>query len=177
MAEARIGLDHAGRAANASNVGGMHTHTEHTINILEGTETDHDGSGSGSNPGRGYGVAYFLDRIAADLDAAASAPNATRALQSQIELIRVCIDNARAWKDQIVELELEAVVSEDVAAMQPRLAQAVELADALVNGVDLNGNGQVEPFEGECGLQQISTYGISVGNIDILAGALSEPDA
>src|SRR5690606_39073704 len=106
MAEARIGLDHAERAANATDLGGMHTHTEHTINILNGTHIDHDGSGSGQNPGRGYGIDYFLDRIDADLDSAATAPNATRSVQSQIELIRVCIDNVRMWKDQIIEIEL-----------------------------------------------------------------------
>jgi hypothetical protein len=54
------------------------------------------------------------------------------------------------------------------------LVEASEWADAIVNGVDLNQNGQVEPFEGECGLQQISDYGITVGNITIFAGALPQ---
>jgi hypothetical protein len=152
----------------------MHTHAEHTINIFNGTQLDYDGSGSGSNPGRGYGVTYFLDRIAADLDAAANAPGATRLVQSQIELIRVCIDNALMWKGQIIEIEMAAVISDNVEGVQPALVEANELAGALLNGVDLNENRQVEPFEGECGLQQIATYGISVGNIEIVAGALGE---
>jgi hypothetical protein len=44
----------------------------------------------------------------------------------------------------------------------------------ILDGTDLNGNGQVEPFEGECGLQQISTYSVLLGSINIVQGPLSE---
>jgi hypothetical protein len=76
------------------------------------------------------------------------------------------------WKDQVVELETEVVNADSLESVQAQLGQAGELAAALVEGVDLNGNGQVEPFEGECGLEQISLYGMSVGNMDIVAGPL-----
>jgi len=42
--------------------------------------------------------------------------------------------------------------------------------DALLNGVDLNSNGQIEPFEGECGLQQVADYGVLVGSMAIFQG-------
>ena len=47
----------------------MHTHNEHTINILRGTSVDYNGDGQGQNPGHGYGIAYFTDRIQAKLNA------------------------------------------------------------------------------------------------------------
>jgi serine/threonine protein kinase len=177
VSEATIGQQHAGLAAGATTSGAMHTHAEHTINILNGTLEDYDGDGRGANPGRGFGVMFFLDRILADLNTAASAPTANRALQSQIELIRVCSENARTWKDQIVELETEVSAADNLESVPQQLVEATELADALLNGVDLNENGQVEPFEGECGLQQIAVYGISVGNIDIVAGPLNAADS
>lgn len=173
MSEAAIGQQHAGLAAGATSVGGMHTHAEHTINILNGTLDDYDGDGRGSNPGRGYGVMYFLDQISTRLDAAASAPGTNRTLQSQIELIRVCSANAHTWKDQVVALEQQIVAAASLESVAQQLAQSTELVEALVHGVDLNENGQVEPFEGECGLEQIALYGISVGNIDIVAGPLN----
>ncbi len=171
--EATIGRQHSGLAAGATTVGGMHTHAEHTINILNGTQEDYDGDGRGSNPGRGYGVRFFLDHIVQDLDAAVSADGTSRSLQSQIELIRVCINNANNWTDQIVELESQVVASDSLESVQPQLVESTELAAALIEGVDLNGNGQVDPFEGECGLEQISVYGTSVSNMDIVAGPLT----
>jgi hypothetical protein len=89
----------------------------------------------------------------------------------------VCSENARTWKDQIVELETEVSAADNLESVPQQLVEATELADALLNGVDLNENGQVEPFEGECGLQQIAVYGISVGNIDIVAGPLNAADS
>ena len=44
------------------------------------------------------------------------------------------------------------------------------LAAALIEGTDLNGNGTVDPFEGECGLGQIPVYGIAVANMILHEG-------
>lgn len=172
LEEANIASRHAGLAAEATTAGSLHTHAEHTINILNGTQVDYNNNGRGENPGRGYGIAYFTDRIQSKLDTAANAPEADRLIQSQVELIRVCIVNASHWRDQVVALETQMLTADDLAAVHPQLVDATELADAIISGVDLNRNGQVEPFEGECGLQQIETFGISVGNIAIVSGPL-----
>jgi serine/threonine-protein kinase len=174
LQEAEIAQRHAGLAADSTTAGSMHTHAEHTINILLGTQDDHNGNGRGENPGLGYGVPYFTDRIQQHLDAIANAPTATRAVQSQLELIRVCIVNVRGWMNQVVELETQQLSAEDVAAVHPALVESTNLATAIIEGIDLNQNGQVEPFEGECGLQQINAFGVSVGNIALSAGTLDE---
>jgi serine/threonine protein kinase len=172
LEEATIGSKHAGLAAQATTVGSLHTHAEHTINILNGTKIDYNGNGVGENPGRGYGIAYFTDRIQARLDAVANAPEADRTIQNQVELIRVCLVNVRNWQSQVVSLETQFLSVDDLNAAHAQLVSATGYADAIINGVDLNQNGQIEPFEGECGLKQIETFGISVGNLTIAAGAL-----
>jgi hypothetical protein len=174
LEEANIGLRHSGLAAEADSPGSLRTHAEHTINILRGTLEDHNGNGRGENPGRGYGIAYFTGRIQEKLDAIADSPTTDRQIENQVELIRVCIVNVRGWMDQVVDLESQMLTVDDLESVHAQLVEASEWANALVNGVDLNQNGQVEPFEGECGLQQISDYGITVGNITIFAGALPE---
>jgi hypothetical protein len=63
--------------------------------------------------------------------------------------------------------------SESVEAVSEQALQAQTLAGYIIRGLDLNENGQVEPFEGECGLQQISTYSILLGSIDVVEGPLS----
>ena len=174
LAEARIGQRHAGLAAGARTVGSMHTHAEHTVNILRGTNDDLDGNGRAENPGRGFGVLYFLNAMWEHLDAAAQVPDSTRMVQSQVELIRICTQNAITWVDQIIALESEMLAADDLEAMRPQMVQSTELAQALIAGTDLNGNQQVDPFEGECGLEQIITYGVYVGNMDINAGSFEE---
>ncbi len=174
LAEAKIAQQHAGLAAGSTSIGGVHSHAEHTINILNGTQIDYNGDGSGQNPGRGYGIAYFTDRIRDKLSAVANAPSASMLVQSQVELIGVCIDNVQNWMGQVVDLETQFINASDLDSIHDQLAQSTQLTDAIINGIDLNQNGRVEPFEGECGLQQIKDFGISVGNITISAGSLSQ---
>jgi serine/threonine protein kinase len=173
ITEARIARQHSGLAAGSSTVGAMGTHAEHTINILRGTQVDYNGNGRGENPGRGVGVYFFLDRIDEELTAAAEAPGATIALQSQIELIRVCVANARAWADRVIDLEEILLAAESVEAVEAERVESTDLAQRVISGFDLNENGEIEPFEGECGLEQIPTYGIAVANMDLRAGALA----
>jgi serine/threonine protein kinase len=165
LAEGEVGRSHVGLAASATSAGGLHTHAEHTMNILLGTEDDYDGNGRGDNPGRGFGIAHFLDEIEGRLTGAADV--ASPRVQGQIELIRVCIDNARQWTDQIVELARDMTTAPDIESVAAQRTEATALAEALISGVDLNENGIIEPFEGECGLEQISAFGVSVANLEL----------
>ncbi len=170
MQEARVGAQHAGLAASSSNPGGMHTHAEHTINILLGTQTDYNGDGRGENPGRQLGVPYFLDLIEARLDEAVNTPEASRRLQADAELIRVCVENARLWVDEAIALEEVIVAAGTIEAVTAENENAVALLNTLMTGIDLNENAIVDPFEGECGLEQIATYGVLWGGMDIVQG-------
>jgi serine/threonine-protein kinase len=172
--EATIGEKHAGLAAQAVSVGSLHTHNEHTINILRGTHVDYNGDGQGQNPGHGDGIAYFTDRIQAKLDAIVAATNSDHLIQSQVDLIGVCLVNVNHWVDQIDDLETQMLSVNNLDAVHQQQIDSTQLAAAIVNGIDLNHNGQVEPFEGECGLQQIDDFGISVANMVIVSGSLPQ---
>lgn len=171
LAESGMAQQHAGLAQAASTVGGMHLHNEHTINILDGTEVDYDGDGRGTNPGFKKGVGIYLDRIEALLTAAATAPGGTDALHGNIESVRVCTANARAWVSQIIADEKEMLASESVESVTAAANRSTTLAAALINGLDANANGQVEPFEGECGLAQIENFGLLMSSMVLQQGA------
>lgn len=165
--EAELAQRHAGLAAGATNVSGMHTHAEHTINILLGTQDDLDGSGSGQNPGRGVGAATFFDRIDAQLEiAAASAPPE---IQRQLESIRVCVANTRSWMGEVISLERELLASDSLEAVAEQMRTSTERTLAIMDGVDLNENGEIEAFEGECGLYQLYFIGISAADFSLYA--------
>lgn len=172
LREANVLKQHAGLAANATNVGGMHTHSEHSVNILRGTREDLNGDGSGQNPGAGVGTLSFLEKISQRLETAATAPGVTPSVQSQIEYIRVCVENTRQRTDEIITLEGEMLTAAEPADVAAQAAQSTELAEQMIDGFDLNDNGQVEPFEGECGITQIGTYGLLVGRIEVIEGGL-----
>ncbi len=174
LTEASTAAQHIGMAADSTNIGGLRSHAEHTINILQGTQMDYNGNGRGENPGRGVGVPHFLDLIEGHLDTIADAPGATPELQSELEFIRVCVQNTRLRVSELVSRTEALARLDDIAAASQPAAQAVALADALLHGFDQNDNGQVEPFEGECGLDQINTFGVLVSGMSLVEGPLPD---
>ncbi len=173
--EAGTAASHAGLAARASNVGGLHSHAEHTINILRGEEEDYNSNERGENPGRGIGVYFFLDQIEGLLDSALNAPDADVSLQVDGELVRVCLFNTRERADQVIEIEFELLAeTEDIANVEDIAGESQVLAERLTSGVDLNENGIIQAFEEECGLDQVETFGILVASMDVFEGGLDD---
>lgn len=176
LLEANTARDHAGLASGAvdtGNVTAMTIHAEHTVNILTGGEADLDGDGAGQNPGRKVGVYAMIDRIEALVQAAAQSPDANRQVQSNAEFLRVCLVNARSRADGVQERERLLLVADAVDdGVRQAALESNQLMDDLIDGIDANENGSIEPFEGECGLNQIAEYGILFGNI-----ALYQPQA
>jgi serine/threonine protein kinase len=174
ISEGAIAHQHTGLAAQAPTTGGLRLHAEHTINSLRGTADDLDGNGRGENPGRGIGVYHFLDLIEEQLDTAGNADGVSIRVQSDIELVRICLNNARTWADDIISFELELLSATDVNAVETQKTNSTAAADRMMNGFDQNNNGQIEPFEGECGLSQLNNYGVLISSIELFAGALPE---
>jgi hypothetical protein len=174
LAEAKTADQHSGLAAKATNPGALHTHAEHTINILLGTLDDYDGNGRGENPGRKIGLPFYLDAMDALLDRATSAPGADLHVQSEAELIRVCTGNVRGWVSDVIALEKELLTATDITAVEPQKTESTRLTTAIIAGTDQNQNGLVEPYEGECGLQQIPTFGVLAASMDIREGPLPQ---
>ncbi len=172
-AEGEKGQQHAGLAQIATTVGGMHLHNEHTINIFMGTEVDYDGDGRGNNPGFGKGVPFFLDDIEKVLNSAATAPGGSDALHGNLESVRICVANSRKWVAQIVDFEKQMLKLGSVEEAVKIADQSTNIAAWLMNGVDANGSGQVDPYEDECGLSQIESYGLLAGSITLQQGPLA----
>jgi serine/threonine protein kinase len=168
--EADFAIQHAGLAANATNIGGLRTHSEHTINILRGEQADYTGDGSGQNPGRGVGVYFFLDTIDAILLEAVNEPNATVDLQANAEYIRICTQNVRIWADDVIALETTMLAGESPEAVANEANQSTLIAQQMQTGFDQNANGIIEPFEGECGLDQIADYGLQFARMEMREG-------
>lgn len=169
LLEANTGRQHAGLASGAvdsGNIAAMYIHAEHTVNLLTGGMADLDGDGSGQNPGRRFGVYKMVYQIEALVQKAAQSPEANRQGQSNAESLRVCLVNVRTRADDVQEREKRMLaadaINDDVKAAA---LESTQIMADLIEGVDANQNGSIEPFEGECGLNQIAEYGILFGNI------------
>ncbi len=176
--EAFTGNDHAGRAAAATNLSGVMTHTEHTINILRGDPADFNGNGRAENPGRGFGVYVFMDAIEMHLNAIFDAPDSAQFVRNNAQDVLTCVENVRHWADDtIVQAQTVFTTISDagddadtdalLASIQPLTDRMVNLSANLLNGIDANENRRIDPFEDECGLAQIDDFTLLIGNIDL----------
>ncbi len=170
LLEGTIGHMHTGLAADAPNKGAMYIHAEHTINIMQGTREDYNGNGRGENPGRKIGVAFFLDRIDQQVSAIVSAPDTPTEVADAIRGVPVCTQNMRGWMNRVIALEYELLAAPDIESVEPQKMESTQLATWMMDGNDLDGDGQIAFVEGECGLAQVTTALQSIAVIPIVAG-------
>jgi hypothetical protein len=167
MFDARFAQQHAGLAADSGTLDARRVHNEHTLNILLGGAQDFDGSGSGSNPGTQIGLLPMLDRIETVMTSVTDRADTPARVRTEAELVRVCITNVRGWAGEVINFEQSMLLAEDFEASEADAQESTTYADRLLGGFDGNENGTVEPFEGECGLNQIETFGLVMASFDL----------
>ena len=154
---------------------------EELINMIVGEQSelygDHDEDGNEDTFATGYGSlpngtqAGYFAQTAIEAQAAAEAPDTTENIRQQNEDLQVCIQNMKAWTDQILPLGLELKDMPFGPEMQPIIDDLSRLGLALSKGVDTNGNGIIEPIVGECGAGQAYDYGRYMADFPIFIGA------
>lgn len=170
MFDARFAQQHAGLAANSATLDARRVHNEHTLNILLGGKQDFNGSdpsGVGENPGTQIGLLPMLDQMETVITSVTNSPDTPSRVRTEAELVRVCINNVRAWAGEVINFEQSMLLAESKEASDPDAEQSTIFADRLLAGFDSNENGTVEPFEGECGLNQIETFGLVMASFDL----------
>lgn len=172
-AEAAEAETHSGLAQSAGTLGSMKSHAEHTVNIIEGTQVDYNNNGRPENPGAGVGVIPLLESIEQQILDLATDPTASTTLQSNIEFLRVCVVNAQTNSERIVELEQEMLAANSIEEVAEQAETSTVLAEAVLEGRDANGNGQIDPFENECALEQMEEFSLLLGTINIVEAETS----
>jgi serine/threonine protein kinase len=125
-----------------------------------------DGFGSlpsGDRPG-------YLDLTALHVKNAKDAPDSTPNIREQSDNIQVCIQNMKDWTDQLLPLALQLSEMPFGPEMKPIIDQMSVLGNNLVQGVDKNANGLVDPATGECGADKAYEYGWFLADFSIFTG-------
>jgi serine/threonine protein kinase len=141
---------------------GTRKNAESIMNILVGDQSpdhkDWNGDGQETDPGDGYGFFLngnnlgYIQAVYSYTDYAANSPGASRNMIVNGENVKVCSENLARWapelRDHISTILNAAALSE----MGQRIQRSAELANQILNGVDKNEDGEVEPISDECGV-------------------------
>lgn len=153
IAEAQIAARHASLAASdPGNLDSIKRHTAHVLHAVDPSQIE-------NGPGNGYGVKQAAEGAAKHILAAANSDDASGAVKAHAEHVATSARNTVARADEIVMLAQKiemATAAEDAA---PLVAELDALAQALLAGVDANGDGRIGWQEGEGGLEVAHTHG------------------
>lgn len=149
---------HADAVNGTALVGDFHSlnhHIEHIFTIIDAPDgpqyRDFDSDGFIDEASDTFGLRNYLEAITAQAQIAAAAPDATENVKVHAAHVQVVAGNLSAWSDQIIDLETRAHQATSNADQQVLTAQALEIARFMLDGVDANGNGVIEPVAGEGG--------------------------
>ncbi len=144
--EAKIAAQHAGFAASKpGDLEYMKTHIEHVIHAL-------DPSVIAEGPGHGYGVVKAAWNAAKHIGIAAESTGATDNITLHTEHVWTSADNTVTWAKAAVVLSQEVLAASSTADAAPMVMKIKAMSDALITGIDDNGDGTVSWMKGEGGL-------------------------
>ena len=144
--EADIAAQHAGFAASKpGDLQYMQIHIKHVIHAL-------DPSVIAQGPGHGYGVVKAASGAAKHIGLAAKSPGATKNVKLHTEHVWTSADNAVTWAKATTALSQKVLAASSAAEAAPMVKKIKAMADAIVAGVDANGDGKVSWKKGEGGL-------------------------
>jgi len=141
---------------------GARKSAESIINILVGNQSpdhkDWDGDRQVTDPGDGYGfflngnnLGYF-QAVYSYADYAVNSPGASRNMIVNGEDVKVCAENLGRWATELRTNISTILIAGNLSEVGQEIQRSAELADQMLNGVDKNEDGQIEPTPEECGV-------------------------
>jgi serine/threonine protein kinase len=151
------------KSADSGNQAHVLFNAEQISNIIVGSQSpayqDANNDGAIDDPSDGFGLLLngrnqgYLDAVYVEADAAVNSTNASQPMINYGMGVKTCVGNLAQWIPELQELI--TTILEEPAGPDIRLqtANAVALANKMLNGSDLDSNGTVDPAPGEGGAQ------------------------
>ena len=127
------------------------------IDVIEGSQGLHyrplAGSCAANNitvTGDGFGLLGkgYLTDAAEHATLAISQPDATSTMRVHAGLMAIALSNIKGW---VTSIEQDALQLLKNPGDQTKVQEIVTLADDAYHGIDVNGDGQIDPVAGEAG--------------------------
>jgi hypothetical protein len=144
------------------NAAGTRKGAESMMNILVGDQSpdhkDWNGDGQASDPGDGYGFFLngnnlgYIQAVYSYADYSVNSPGASRNMIVNGENVKVCSENLARWAPELRNHISTILNAGNLSEMAQEIQQSTELADQMLNGVDKNEDGEIQPISEECGI-------------------------
>ena len=143
--------------ATSQNPGAISCVTQSMLNIIEGTQGTHYQQLSAlclqqnvTANGDGFGLLGkgFLAGAEEHASLALSQPDATAGMRQHAALMDIALNNITGW---VTTIEQDVLNLHAHPAAVASVQQITTLADDAYHGVDINGDGQIDPVAGEAG--------------------------
>ncbi len=151
QSEAEVAAQHAGLAANAEDLAGIQSHIMHVLHAV-------DPSSAEMGPGHGYGLGRAAMGCAQHIGMAGEADDASDAVAMHAEHVGTSCMNVAGWAEGIAEMAAAIADATDMMAAMAMAEEIVTMLDAIMNGMDADGDGRTSWGEGEGGLMQAATH-------------------
>ena len=142
---------------------GTRKNAEAMLNILVGDQNldhyrDWNNDKLVTDPGDGYGFLLNGDQLGyvravySHADYAVNASGVSRNIIVNGEDAKVCTQNLASWAPALRDQLLVILNAASLADMDAAVRRSAELANQMLNGIDLNEDGSVDALAGECGV-------------------------
>jgi hypothetical protein len=156
--------------------------TEEVINQIVGSSSsqylDYDKDGMISVSGDGYGSLPqgeehpgYIQEAASYAKNAAEASDSTPNIRAYNANVQLCLQNVQDWTQQILDLALQLNETPFGSEMEPIISQMSQLSKQLVQGVDVDENGIIDPVAGECGADTAYFHSYYMADFQIYPGS------
>lgn len=169
-------------ALEAGDEAGVRLQAERMLNMIVGDQSpdqqDWNADGNVDNPSDGFGLLLngdnegYVQGTFTHADLSATSLDATENMLVHGEHVKIAAENIGEWTPQLRDVLTSILQSSSELEAEGMIRQAVALANQIRNGIDTNGNENIEPIPGEGGA--VTAYQHSYYMADIIIFAVSE---
>ncbi|NWG34580.1 MAG: protein kinase [Chloroflexi bacterium] len=149
---------------------------EQMLNLIIGSQNpeykDWNGNGAIDDLSDGFGLLLngsntgYIQGTFSHANLSRQSPDATENMLAHGEHVMIAAENVNGWTAQLRDQLIAVAGSGSLSEAESAIRQAVVLADQILNGVDINGNENIEAIPGEGGV--VTAYEHAYYMADIL---------
>jgi serine/threonine protein kinase len=161
-----------------NNPAGVKENAESIMNLLVGNQSpnhkDWNKDGKVTDPGDGYGLLLnrdhlgYIQAVYSNAEYAVNSSGATRNIIVNGENVKICTQNLALWVPELRDHVLTILEAQSLSRMDTVIERSAELADQILNGIDLDENGEIDPVANECGVLVVYQYTYQMADMPLL---------
>jgi len=156
----------------------MRLKAEQMLNLILGDQNpdyrDWNGNGSTDDPSDGYGLLLngsnggYIQGTITHANLSLTSPDATENMLIHGEHVKIAANNLNDWTPQLRDQLITILNATSLTDAEGPVRQSVVLANQIHNGVDVNGNENIEPIPGEGGAQTAYDHSYYMADIVVI---------